>query len=689
MVKVTIDNTVHEFETKISIIEACHQVGIQIPHFCYHPKLEVAGNCRMCLVDIEGARKPIPSCANNIAEGMVIHTKTQQVKNDREGVMEFLLINHPLDCPICDQAGECNLQEQALHYGRDHSRYAEEKRAVENKYLGPLISTVMTRCIHCTRCVRFAEDLAGVSELGALGRGENMEITTYLEKAMVSELSGNVIDLCPVGALNSKPYQFQGRPWELKQTNSIDVLDALGSHVRIDSRGGQVFRIKPNEMDEINEVWLSDKSRFSYDGLLVQRLDEPYVRNSDGFLAPVDWQKALQVVVDNLEHTSGFQVAALAGDLVDVESMLLMKRLMQHIGSPHMDCRWDGAYADVSNHGSYVFNTSLSDIELADVCLLVGTNPRWEAPVLNLRLRRGVTQNDMKMFRVGFEHDLTYPVEDLGNDLALLNEILEGAHNLSKVLKEAKRPAIIIGQSALKSPQAAVVLNVCAKIADKYGFVHDEGDGWNGFNVLHTSAARVGGLDIGFVPSNGGIAAKDVVAATHDNRLKTVFLMGVESIAPKLSKHTFVVYIGHHGDKGAENADVILPGCAYTEKTAVYTNTEGRSQCAGKAVDAPGLAREDWRIIADILTQLKFSKSYNSLEDVRKDLASESPEFRDNYNFNKREWNPNMGEVGHIKSEETLPVINNFYRTDVISKNSKTMLKCVEEVLNGAHSNVA
>lgn len=686
MIKVTIDNKVHEFETSLSIIEACHQVGIQIPHFCYHPKLEIAGNCRMCLVEVEGARKPLPSCANKIADGMVIHTTTSHVKQDREGVMEFLLINHPLDCPVCDQAGECDLQDQALHYGRDHSRYAEAKRVVADKNLGPLISTVMTRCIHCTRCVRFVEDLAGVPELGALGRGENMEITTYLERAMVSELSGNVIDLCPVGALNSKPYKFQGRPWELTHTDSIDVLDAVGSHIRIDSRDDQVLRIKPREMDEINEVWLSDKSRFSYDGLSMQRLDEPYVRDAQGDLNPVSWEKALQVVVDNLEHTPGFQIAALAGDLVDVESMLMAKRLMQHLGSPHMDCRWDGAYADATNQASYVFNTNLNEIEMADVCLLVGTNPRWEAPVLNLRLRRGVIKNNMKVFRVGFEHNLTYPVEDLGNDIALLNDILLGKTKVASAFALAKRPAIIIGQAALKSEQAPVLLNICAQIAEKFNIVNH--DGWNGFNVLHTAAARVGGLDIDFVPGQMGIGAKDVIAATHDGRIKTVFLLGVEEAAPKLSKNAFIVYVGHHGDKGAQNANVILPGAAYTEKTAVYTNTEGRSQCASKAVNPPGLAKEDWKIFAEILKGVNAAKQYDSLEAVRQDLAKESSEFVDNHNFNKREWSPKMGKPGTLTAEAIRPVIENFYMTDVISKNSLIMAQCVHSVINGVKSHV-
>lgn len=680
MIKVTIDHKQHTFSEPISIIKACEQIGIQIPHFCYHPKLEIAGNCRMCLVEVEGSKKPIPSCANKIQDGMVIHTTTDHVKNDREGVMEFLLINHPLDCPVCDQAGECDLQDQALHYGRDRTRYSEEKRAVTRKHMGPLISTHMSRCIHCTRCVRFAEDIAGVTDIGAIGRGEHMEITTYLGKAIQSEIAGNVIDICPVGALNSKPYQYHGRPWELSHTDTIDVMDAMGSHIRVDSRGGQVFRIKPRKMDEINEIWLSDKSRFAYDGLLLQRLDKPYVRDSEGNLQPASWEEAMRAVVSELHRTPGHKVSALAGDLVDCESMVLMKRLMQHLGSSHMDCRVDGAYADASNAASFVFNTSLNDIDSADVCLLIGSNPRWEAPILNIRLRRGVINHGMQMFRIGFEHDLTYPVTDLGNDIALLTDILSGKGKAAKALKLAKRPALIIGQAALQSSQGSVLLNISAQIAEKYNFVHD--DGWNGFNVLHTAANRVGGLDLGFVPGDQGLSASQMVPATHDGRISLMFLLGVDDVAQKISNNTFVVYMGHHGDKGASRANVILPGVAYTEKSAIYVNTEGRSQYAHKAVDALGEAREDWTIFAELLHRLGFNKSYASIADVRKELYTINNEFSENCSFSKRHWNANMGAIGTLTSEALSPIITNVYMTNVISKYSKVMAQCTEEILN-------
>lgn len=686
MIKVTIDHKQHTFEEPITIIKACEQIGIQIPHFCYHPKLEIAGNCRMCLVEVEGSRKPIPSCANKIQDGMVIHTTTDHVKKNREGVMEFLLINHPLDCPVCDQAGECDLQDQALHYGRDRTRYSEEKRAVSSKNMGPLISTMMSRCIHCTRCVRFAEDIAGVTDIGAIGRGEHMEITTYLEKAVQSEVAGNVIDLCPVGALNSKPYQFYGRPWELSHTDTIDVMDAIGSHIRVDSRGGQVFRIKPRDMAEINEIWLSDKSRFAHDGLLYQRLDKPYVRDKQGKLQLASWEEAFSAIISELERTPGHKVAALAGDLVDCESMLLMKRLMQHIGSAHMDCRIDGAYADASNAASFVFNTSLNDIDTADVCLLIGSNPRWEAPVLNIRLRRGVVSNGMQMFRVGFEHDLTYPVTDLGNDIALLEEILAGKGKAAKTLKNAKRPALIIGQAALQSSQGAVILNKCAQIAKKYKFARD--DGWNGFNVLHTAANRVGGLDLGFVPAEKGLSMAHMIPATHDSRITMMFLLGVDDVAQKISSNTFVVYVGHHGDKGASRANVILPGAAYTEKSAIYVNTEGRSQYAQKALDLPGEAKEDWTIFAELLQRLGYKKSYTSIEDVRKELNKENNEFSENCSFSKRHWNENMGIKGVLTNEALSPIITNFYMTNIISKYSKTMAQCTQEIINGVKHDV-
>jgi NADH-quinone oxidoreductase subunit G len=527
--------------------------------------------------------------------------------------------------------------------------------------------------------VRFAEDIAGVTEIGAVGRGENMEITTYLEKAIQSEISGNIIDLCPVGALNSKPYQFHGRPWELIHTNTVDVMDALGSHIRVDSRGGQVFRIKPREMDEINEIWLSDKSRFSYDGLIYQRLDKPYVRDQNGELVPTSWSIAFNTIIDQIEETPGHAIAALAGDLVDCESMFLMKCLLKHVGSQHMDCRVDGAYADAFNPGSFVFNTSLNDIEKADVCILVGTNPRWEAPILNIRLRRGVKENNMKVFRVGFTYDLTYPVEDIGNNIALLNDILEGKGEIAKALSNAQRPAIIIGQAALRSAQGAVILNTCARIAEMYRFVQE--DGWNGFNVLHTAAGRVGGLDIGFVPGKSGFDLSEIITATHDGRVPMLFLLGVDNIAEKISKRTFVVYIGHHGDKGAQRADVVLPGAAYTEKEAIYVNTEGRSQYAYKAVDPPGEAWEDWRIFAELLRKLSYKKSYNSIQEVRKDLQQDNREFSENCSFSKRHWNPNMGRAGKLVKEELSPIITNFYVTNIITQYSTTMAQCTEEIL--------
>ncbi len=462
-------------------------------------------------------------------------------------------------------------------------------------------------------------------------------------------------------------------------------MDAIGSHIRIDSRGDQVFRIQPRGMEDINEIWLSDKSRFSYDGLRYQRLDKPYVRNNKGDLTPTSWDRALSVVVDKLKSIPGHKVSALAGDLVDTESLLLMKKLLYNLESQHMDCRTDGAYADAKNPASFVFNTSLSDIEFADVCILVGTNPRWEAPTLNVRLRRGVTQHGMKVYRVGFEHDLTYAVNDLGNDISLLQRALNGEGVLSQVLQSAKKAAIIIGQSALKSKQGSVLLNVCGQLAEKYNMISD--DGWNGFNVLHTAASRVGGLDLGFVPGETGLGSSEIVAASHDGRIDVVFLMGLDDIGAKISKRTLKIYIGHHGDIGAQNADVILPGCSYVEKNAIYVNTEGRSQSSSEAVSKPGEAWEDWKIMAEIMQRMGL-ETYSTLLEVRKALSKENAEFAENRTFKKRKWVSNMGQKGELSHEELVPAIKNFYMTNLISKNSKTMAKCIENIKNEGDAHV-
>jgi NADH-quinone oxidoreductase subunit G len=505
MPTLTINDTTLDVPAGLTVIQACEIAGVEIPRFCYHERLAIAGNCRMCLVEMEKAPKPIASCAMPVSEGMVIRTDTDTVKKARQGVMEFLLINHPLDCPICDQGGECDLQDQAVAYGMDHSRYAENKRAVKEKYMGPLIKTIMTRCIHCTRCVRFAEDIAGVPMIGAVSRGENMEITT-LEQAVASELSANVIDLCPVGALTSKPYAFEARPWELRKTESIDVLDALGSNIRIDARGAEVMRILPRIHEDVNEEWLSDKSRYACDGLTRQRLDQPYVRGADGKLHPASWEVAFAAVVEAVRGVRPHEVAALAGDLADAESLYLLRRMMDGIGSPHRDCRQDGAWLDPSDRSSYLFNTTVAGIEEADALLIIGSNPRHEAPVLNARIRKRYLTGKLRVGLIGEALDLTYPYSHIGTSARTLDGVFKGNDpaGFGKILADAKRPMLILGAAALSRPDAAALVDKASQIASKYGLI---ADGWNGYNVLHTAASRVGSIERcrqGAVPAGGG-----------------------------------------------------------------------------------------------------------------------------------------------------------------------------------------
>lgn len=491
MPKLTIDGIEIEVEPGTSVLQACEQLGIEIPRFCYHDRLSVPANCRMCLVEVERAPKPVASCAMPAGEGMVVYTDSEKVHKARKGVMEFLLINHPLDCPICDQGGECDLQDQAMAYGFDHSRYAENKRAVKEKNLGPLIKTFMTRCIHCTRCVRFADEIAGMPEMGATGRGEHMEIGTYIESTITSELSGNMIDICPVGALTSKPYAFVSRPWELRKTESIDVLDAVGSNIRIDSRGSEVLRVLPRLHEDVNEEWISDKTRFAYDGLRRQRLDRPYVRGADGRLKPARWTDAFTAIARRLEGMAGEQIAAIAGDLVDVEAMVALGDLMTALGSPHRDCRQDGAAVDPTNPTSYLFNTGIAGIEEADAILLVGTNPRWEATMVNARIRKRWLTGGLKVGVIGPNHDLTYPTTYIGAGPDSLGALARGEHSFAQVLTAAERPMVIVGMGALARADGAAVLGRVRGLAETFGMVHE---GWNGFNVLHTAAARVGGL---------------------------------------------------------------------------------------------------------------------------------------------------------------------------------------------------
>ncbi|MEE8622659.1 MAG: NADH-quinone oxidoreductase subunit NuoG, partial [Alphaproteobacteria bacterium] len=617
MPKLTIDGVEVEVERGLTVLQACESLGIEIPLFCYHERLSIAGNCRMCLVEIEKSPKPIASCAMPVADGMVIHTNSEKAHKARKGVMEFLLINHPLDCPICDQGGECDLQDQALLYGYDRTRFHETKRAVKEKEFGPLIETYMTRCIHCTRCVRFATEIAGVEDLGATGRGEHMEIGTYVEKALGSELSGNMIDLCPVGALLSKPYAFAARPWELGKTESVDVMDAVGSNIRIDSRDSEVMRILPRLNEEVNEEWISDKTRFACDGLKRQRLDRAYVRRN-GRLEEADWAEAFAAIAGRLENLPGDRLAAIAGDLADCESLLALKQLMTALGSPHIDCRQDGARLEAGARAGYIFNTTIAGIENADACLLIGTNPRWEAPLINARLRKRYLAGGFRVAAVGPPAELTYRVDQLGAGPGTLAEIASGEHAFAKVLKDAERPMLVLGQGALGRPDGAQVLAAARATAESTGMI---GDGWNGFNVLHTAAARVGGLDLGFVPQTGGLDVAGILDGASSGRIEAVYLLGADEIDMARLKDAFVIYQGHHGDAGAARADVILPGAAYTEKNGTFVNTEGRVQLARLAVFPPGEAREDWKIVRALSETLGRKLPYDDLARLRARMA--------------------------------------------------------------------
>ncbi len=613
-----IDGKPIEVEDGITLIQACEQAGVDVPRFCYHERLSIAGNCRMCLVEVQGVPKPVASCAMGVNDLMpnkdgsakVISTLSPMVKKAREGVMEFLLINHPLDCPICDQGGECDLQDQAMAFGLGGSRYAENKRAVEDKNLGPLIKTAMTRCIQCTRCVRFMSEVAGVEELGAIGRGEDMEITTYLEKGMLSEMSANVVDLCPVGALTHRPWAHNARPWELTKTELIDVMDAVGSNVRVDARGGEVMRVLPRNNDAINEEWISDKSRHVADGLRTQRLDQPYVRKN-GRLGAVSWAEAFAAIADKIKAANPAKVGAIAGDLAGAEEMFALKDLMGRLGVANLDCRQDGAKLDPAlGRASYVFNSGIEGIEAADAIMLIGTNPRLEAAVLNTRIRKRWRQGGLLVGVIGEQADLGYKYNYLGAGPESLAQFVE--HPPAK----SERPMLIVGPGAYARPDGAAVLGLVAKAAASLGVVKD---GWNGFNILHTAASRVGGLDLGFVPGKGGRDVTGMLGAD----MEVVYLLGADEVS--VPAGPFVVYQGTHGDRGAHRADVILPGAAYTEKSATYVNTEGRAQMTAKAAFPPGQAKEDWTIVRALSDVVGRKLPYDDLAALRAAMYRAAP----------------------------------------------------------------
>ena len=682
MTKVIIDNVEIEVAPELTLLQACEQAGAEIPRFCFHERLSIAGNCRMCLIEVKGGPpKPVASCAMNVrdlrpgpnGEPPVMFTKSPMVKKAREGVMEFLLINHPLDCPICDQGGECDLQDQAMAYGVDHTRFQENKRAVEDKYIGALVKTSMNRCIQCTRCIRFSSEIAGVSELGATGRGEDMEITTYLEAAMTSELQSNVVDLCPVGALTSKPYAFAARPWELAKTPSVDVMDALGSAIRIDTRGREVMRILPRTNEDVNEEWISDKTRHIVDGLRTQRLDQPYVRDN-GRLRPATWKEAFTRIADKMRPVDSTKVGALAGQLAAVEEIFALKQMMGALGVKNIDARYPGSPLH-PKHGraSYLFNSTIAGIEQADAIMLIGTNPRKESPVLNARIRKRFLKGNVLIGVIGEQADLTYPYEYLG----------AGPDSLAKFVEHApakkEKPMFIIGQGALNRADGGAILAMAAKAAGSLGVVKD---GWNGFNILHTEAGLPGALDVGFVPGEGGLDTGGMLKA---GALEVLFLLGVDEV--EVPAGPFVVYIGTHGDRGAHRADVILPGAAYPEKSGIYVNTEGRVQMANRAAFPPGDAREDWAILRALSDVLGCKLPYDTLGALRQAIYAAHP-FMMRLDQIARSENADFAALsklgGTAEKSALVSPVSNFYFTNPIARASAVMAECSKLALAAA-----
>ena len=665
MPKVKVDGVELEVPAGATVLQACELAGKEIPRFCYHERLSIAGNCRMCLVEVKpGPPKPQASCALPAAEGQEIRTDSQMVKKAREGVMEFLLINHPLDCPICDQGGECDLQDQSVAYGRGGSRYDESKRAVTSKNMGPLIKTTMTRCIHCTRCVRFSEEIAGVDEIGAIYRGENMQITTYLEKAATHEMSANVIDLCPVGALTSRPYAFEARPWELKKTLGIDVSDACGANIRIDSRGREVLRVLPRINDDVNEEWISDKARYQVDGLTKRRLDKPFLRK-DGKLVPVSWKEAFSAIAS---LNPGSSIAAVAGDMLDCETMFAAKKLLGALGSSLLEGRQTGMDYDCSNLAAVNFNSGFAGIETADAILIVGSQVRTEAPLVNVRLRKAVKRG-AKVFLIGPEWETTFGGEFLGEDLAVLNQLPQ---HVWDALSNAKRPAVIVGGAGLGRGGLEASLSIASQL--KLVRELEDGTTWNGFNVLHLSAARMGGLMLGYA-QKGGIA--DIVAAAP----KVLLALGADEVDFTKFANSMVVYIGHHGDKGAHAADVVLPAAAYTEKNGTYVSTEGRVQLSDKAVFAPGDAREDWSILRAMADSFGVSVGFDSFEELRAAMAAEVPALGSE---GLADYGQDLPAGGGSAAGVIAYPVKDFYLTNPIARASAVMQQCSAELLHGA-----
>ncbi len=665
MIKLKVNDIDLEVEEGLTVLQACEKAGAEIPRFCYHEKLSIAGNCRMCLVEIEKSPKPVASCAMPIAEGMNIKTNTEKVEKARKGVMEFLLANHPLDCPVCDQGGECDLQDQSMFYGIDKSRYKENKREVPDKYMGPLIKTQMTRCIHCTRCIRFATEVAGVTELGAIGRGEDMQITTYLEKSMESELSANVIDLCPVGALTSKPYVFEARPWELKKTETIDVMDAVGSNVRVDTYGWEVKRVLPRVNEDINEEWISDKTRYACDGIKNQRIDTPYIKDNKNF-KKISWNEAYKIIVKKINETASDKIGGFTGDLTNMETLYVTKEFFNKtIKSKYLDSRVNNSYVNTNNRENYIFNSTINGIEDADLIILIGTNPRYEATILNSRINKSYIKNNVEIYSIGDVGDLTYPYKILPNETKIIKDIVQDNHDLSSKIKNSKNPLIIIGHSVLKLNSGKYIFE---KIKKYLNSINKISDNWNSLNVLSKDASTVGSNDLKIISSSEN--ENITLTKTLNNEFEVLFLIGQDNLKFK-KKNEFIIYIGSHGDIGAESADIILPGATYTEQDGYFTNLEGKIQKAYKASYPPGEAKEDWEIINNLSELLKRKKIFNNKDELVDSMF--------NYLNLKTENNKHDLNEPIFVDEKILVENFDYYFSNVIARASKTMTECHNE----------
>ena len=672
MLKLKVNEIDIEVEEGLTVLQACEKAGVEIPRFCYHEKLSIAGNCRMCLVELEKSPKPVASCAMPASEGMNIKTNTEFVEKARKGVMEFLLANHPLDCPVCDQGGECDLQDQSMFYGVDKSRYKENKRAVSEKNMGPLIKTQMTRCIHCTRCVRFATEVAGVTEIGAIGRGEDMEITTYLEQSMQSELSANVVDLCPVGALTSKPYVFEARPWELKKTESIDVMDAIGSNIRVDTYGWEVKRILPRINEDINEEWISDKTRYACDGLLNQRLDTPYIKYNGKF-EKASWNEVFNIIKSKFKNADKDKICGMSGDLVNMETLYIFKEFFNKtLGSYNVESRSDHTYLNSKKRENYLFNSTINGIEEADFILLIGSNPRYEATILNARIRKAYLQNKTKIISLNDVGDLTYPYESLDGDIENIKKITEDNHEVSSLIKEAKKPLIIFGQSSLKTKSAKYIFESVKSFLKKNNKISDE---WNSLNTISENASTVGSFDLGLYKTVDG--SNEVLKDLENHMFEIVYLLGVDNLKFE-KKNEFIIYQGSHGDKGAEIADIILPGAAYTEQNGYFTNLEGKIQKAYKASFPPEEAKEDWLIINELAETMNHRKLFNDKDELDSSLLNQINLFIE------KDKSIKSSTVENVEFKQEILKVENedYYYSNAIARASKTMLECKTAKVN-------